>query len=113
MVSADTIVQASATLIVGIIFLVILRQALGLQITRKFLFWIFLPTYFWVCASITVIFQDEIWMQQLNCTRLGCISPALVGDILFILGLVALLIIIVSVSGEFRPKQIRSDTKQK
>jgi len=91
--SPDAIIQAIATLIVGVIFLVTLRQAIGLRVTSRFILWIFAPIYFWTAAAAIFIFEDELAFVP-NCAVLGCFTASQAGRTLFFSGLVALVVVV-------------------
>ncbi len=79
-VSADAILQADATLIVGVIFLATLRQAVGLPITSSFLQRLYWPIIFFCLSALGVAFEgggftidghDPLYLVGRNCFTLG------------------------------------------
>jgi threonine/homoserine/homoserine lactone efflux protein len=90
MLSEDAMVQASATMTVGIIFLMTLRQALDLRITRSFLFKLILPTAaFFFCAFFAVFGESHAepsWIEA--------------SGYLFILGLMTVSSVVASLQTE-------------
>jgi Mg2+/Co2+ transporter CorB len=63
-VSGDGLIQAAATLIVGVVFLLVLRQAIAPNkpITRPFIATMLVPVYFWVAAIATAVLTDVVML---------------------------------------------------
>jgi hypothetical protein len=66
LISADGLIQAAATMIVGLLFLTTLRQAIEPKkpITRGFVFLMLVPAYIWTLAIVVVALRDVmmLWM---------------------------------------------------
>lgn len=60
MVSGDVIINASATVIVGILFLISLRKALGFQVTGHFIMLVATVISFFSAAAMLALAEDEI-----------------------------------------------------
>ena len=59
MISSDAMLEASVTAIVGVIFVVTLRQSMGLKVTPKLLRAIFVPNICFIYVSLTSLFLHE------------------------------------------------------
>jgi len=64
LISADGLIQAAATMIVGLLFLTNLRQAIEPKksIPHGFVFLMLIPGYFWVLAIIVVAMRDVMML---------------------------------------------------
>lgn len=85
MLSADALVQANATLIVGVVFLVTLREALGLPARKAFLWFEATFGMFALSAIFSLNGEDAIIMEGYP---LG--SAFWLAKLLFFLGLALL-----------------------
>lgn len=67
MVSGDAIIQASATIIVGVIFLVTLRQALNLPVSSSYLKRMMIAFLFFALASMmTFNMENVVYNEQIR-----------------------------------------------
>lgn len=101
MLSGDAIVQANATLIVGVIFLVNLRAALKLPVTRSFVALMLMPVYFWSASIIMYLWGDMTersgHVAVANYPLWGWYNLA---TNFFIAGIIALVVVMVSMYRE-------------
>jgi hypothetical protein len=80
-VSGDGTIEASATMIVGIIFLVSLRQALRLKVTRVFFSKLIYPVLLFAVAGICAVVEGSHpndWIPSRFFFILGMISVVVV-----------------------------------
>ncbi len=78
-VSADAILQADATLIVGVIFLATLRQVVGLPITASYFQRLYWPIFFFVVSALgvstegvgTIDGHDPMYLVGRGCFTFG------------------------------------------
>jgi hypothetical protein len=83
-VSADAILQADATLIVGVIFLATLRQALKLPITVSFYSTLYLAIFAFIASAVgimnegvvTISGHDPMNLVGRNCLPIGLVLVA-------------------------------------
>lgn len=64
MVSGDAIIQASATIIVGVIFLVTLRQALNLPVSSSYLKRMWVSFFFFALASAMAFNMENVFYSE-------------------------------------------------
>lgn len=84
LVSADAILQADATLVVGVVFLATLRQALKLPFTMSFFRGIYLATLLFVISAVGVLNEgalilgghDPMYLVGRNSLPLGLLLVA-------------------------------------
>jgi hypothetical protein len=98
-ISGDGLIQAAATMIVGAVFLVVLRQAIDPKkpITHGFVVLMLVPVYFWVFAIIVAAMRDVAMMwvtPEPAVFGLMGVSGIRLGLLLFEIGLVAFIFVI-------------------
>ena len=87
LVSADAIIQADATVIVGIVFLATLREALKLPIRDRYSFFMrmFVPVAFFIASAAGAILEEAPFYWML--ARLGFVVGMLaLGGSLYLFG---------------------------
>jgi hypothetical protein len=75
-VSLDTIVQADATLIVGIVFIVTLKQALRQEVTRKDLILVVAAIWLYIFSAVVAVLPDLLSLGFLGLVQMPS-GPAL------------------------------------
>jgi hypothetical protein len=90
MISADAILQATATMIVGTIFVLTLREAIGLKVTRQFAIRLVLPMACFIWSASTALFVHEEWICGPNWDYWIYLSARLA----FFLGLFFLMVVL-------------------
>jgi hypothetical protein len=98
--SADAILQADATLIVGVIFLATLRQVVGLPITSSFFQRLYWPIVFFCLSALGVALEGG------GFTIAGHDPFYLVGRCCFTLGLFFVFLAMYRFSFEIRKKDM-------
>lgn len=113
MISGEAIIQASATILVGLVFLVTLRKSLGLRLDSAFLSYIYWPMVCLMLSIICVFFGEDVFFAGV-CAFGGtppCPAPAGVwlfgfaGRILFLAGVLLLPLVVRKIQEEARKKE--------
>jgi hypothetical protein len=103
LISGDGLIQAAATMIVGLLFLTTLRQAIEPKkpIPRDFVLRMLVPAYFWLFAIVVVTLRDVMMLWVTPDPRVFDLWGEIGirwGLLLFEIGLGAFLLVIISTS---------------
>jgi hypothetical protein len=125
-ISGEIIIEASATIMVGVIFIISLREALKLPMSASSLDYVFYPMYFFAAAILFVLFGEDGYFAVLQCLlfrRYPCVLPltsesfigptvaagpfifGLAGRICFLAGAFVLLFVVFRIQREARKRE--------
>jgi hypothetical protein len=98
LISPDAMLEASVTAIVGTIFVVTLRQSLGLKVTPKFVRAIVVPNLCFVWVAISSLFLHEESVYATLGINIDWIEYTIT-RIIFAVGLLRLIWILLKIEG--------------
>jgi hypothetical protein len=125
-ISGEIIIEASATIMVGVIFVISLREALGLPMSAGSLNYVFWPMYWFFAAILFVLLGEDGYFALLPCVLFGrypCILPltpesfagptvdiplfvgGLLGRAFFLVGAFSLLFVVLRIQREAGQKE--------
>jgi hypothetical protein len=90
--------EASVTAIVGTIFVVTLRQALNLSLTRKFVWAIQFPNWCFACAAVASLFLHDERVSLTTTINIDWVFYTIT-KLVFMVGLVRLAWVVMNIQG--------------